>query len=230
MSTPETVIPAPLPVFLPVAGESRVFPVRRVYCVGQNYADHAIEMGGDPTRNPPFFFQKNPDNLLADGKVPYPPLTDDVHHEVECVIVLGKGGVNIPVESALDHVWGYGIGIDFTRRDIQAVAKKAGRPWEAAKAFEKSAPVSPLIPAERLGHPSAGAIWLKVNGETRQSGNLDQMIWKVPEIIAELSKLFELAPGDVIFTGTPAGVSAVRKGDTVECGIEGLGTLSVAVV
>lgn len=230
MSIENTVIPAPQPVLLPVAGDSRFFPVRRVYCVGQNYADHAIEMGGDPTRNPPFFFQKNPDNLLSTGEVPYPTLTEDVHHEVECVIVLKEGGENIPVETALDHVWGYGIGIDFTRRDIQAIAKKAGRPWEAAKAFEKSAPVSALVPAEKIGHPNNGAIWLKVNGETRQSGNLDQMIWKVPEIIAELSKLFILAPGDVIFTGTPAGVSAVKKGDKVECGIDGLGTLSVTIV
>lgn len=230
MSIAETVIPAPQPVLLPIAGEARTFPVRRVYCVGQNYADHAIEMGGDPTRNPPFFFQKNPDNLLSGGEVPYPTLSSDVHHEVECVMVLKKGGTNIPVEAALDHVWGYGIGIDFTRRDLQAVAKKAGRPWEAAKAFEFSAPVSPLVSAEKLDHPSSGAIWLKVNGETRQSGNLDQMIWKAPEIIAELSKLFTLAPGDVIFTGTPAGVSAVEKGDKVECGIEGIGTLSVTIV
>ncbi|MBB4103464.1 fumarylacetoacetate hydrolase family protein [Allorhizobium borbori] len=230
MSIAETVIPAPQPVVLPIAGETGTFPVRRVYCVGQNYADHAIEMGGDPTRNPPFFFQKNPDNLLSSGEVPYPPLSSDVHHEVECVMVLKEGGANIPVETALDHVWGYGIGIDFTRRDLQAVAKKAGRPWEAAKAFEFSAPVSPLVSAEKLGHPSSGAIWLKVNGETRQSGNLDQMIWKAPEIIAELSKLFTLAPGDVIFTGTPAGVSAVEKGDRVECGIEGIGTLSVTIV
>ncbi|MCX8999801.1 fumarylacetoacetate hydrolase family protein [Rhizobiaceae bacterium BDR2-2] len=230
MSAEQTVIPAPQPILLPVAGENRFFPVRRVYCVGQNYADHAIEMGGDPTRNPPFFFQKNPDNLLSTGEVPYPPLSEDVHHEVECVIVLKEGGAHIPIESALDHVWGYGIGIDFTRRDLQAAAKKAGRPWEAGKAFEKSAPVSPLVPAEKIGHLSAGAIWLKVNGETRQSGDLNQMIWKVPEIIAELSKLFTLAPGDVIFTGTPAGVSAVHRSDEVECGIEGLGTLSVRIV
>lgn len=230
MTSVETVIPAPRPVLIPVAGESRAFPVRRVYCVGQNYADHAIEMGGDPTRNPPFFFQKNPDNLLAAGEVPYPPLSEDVHHEVEFVVALKEGGANIPAEKALDHIWGYGIGIDFTRRDLQAAAKKAGRPWEAAKAFEQSAPVSPLVPAEKLGHPASGAIWLKVNDETRQAGNLDQMIWKVPEIVAELSKLFTLAPGDVIFTGTPAGVSAVSKGDRVECGIEGLGTLSVLIV
>lgn len=230
MTSIQTVIPAPQPVLLPVAGDDRVFPVRRVYCVGQNYADHAIEMGGDPTRNPPFFFQKNPDNLIASGEVPYPTASSDVHHEVELVLVLKEGGTNIPVEAALNHVWGYSIGIDFTRRDVQAIAKKAGRPWEAAKAFEKSAPVGPLVPADKLGHPSEGAIWLKVNGENRQSGNLDQMIWKVPEIIAELSKLFTLAPGDVIFTGTPAGVSAVQKGDVVECGVEGLGTLTITIV
>lgn len=230
MSAEQTVIPLPQPVLLPVAGETAYFPVRRVYCVGQNYAEHVIEMGGDPTRNPPFFFQKNPDNLLSTGEVPYPPLSQDVHHEVECVIALKQGGANIPAEKALECIWGYGVGIDFTRRDLQAIAKKAGRPWEAAKAFEKSAPVSPLLPVEKTGHPASGAIWLKVNGEQRQSGDLAQMIWKVPEIIAELSKLFTLAPGDIIFTGTPAGVSPVQKGDRVECGVEGVGTLSVTIV
>lgn len=229
MSGVETVIPAPQSVTLPIDGQAAVFPVRRVYCVGQNYADHAIEMGSDPDRNPPFFFQKNPDNLVSDGTFPYPPQSSDVHHEVECVIVLKTGGKDIPLERALDCVWGYGVGLDFTRRDIQALAKKAGRPWEAAKAFEHSAPVGPLVPAQRIGHREKGAIWLKVNGETRQSGDLAQMIWKVPEIIAELSKLFTLAPGDVIFTGTPAGVSAVVRGDRVECGIEGIGTLTVTV-
>lgn len=230
MSGAETVIPVPKTVMLPIAGETSVFPVRRVYCVGQNYADHAIEMGGDPTRNPPFFFQKNPDNLVSNGAFPYPSQSSDVHHEVECVIVLKEGGSDIPVEKALDCIWGYGVGLDFTRRDLQAVAKKAGRPWELAKAFEHSAPVGALVPASRIGHLHKAAIWLKVNGETRQSGDLDQMIWKVPEIIAELSKLFTLAPGDVIFTGTPAGVSPVVKGDRVECGIDGIGTLSVTVV
>ena len=226
----QTVIPVPQPVLLPVEGSADFFPVRRVYCVGRNYADHAIEMGHDPSREPPFFFQKNPDNLLPAGKpFPYPPLSEDVHYEAECVIFLKEGGENIPVEKALDCIYGYAIGIDFTRRDLQAVAKKMGRPWEVAKAFEFSAPVSPIVPADELGHPASGRIWLDHNGKRVQEGDLNQMIWKVPEIIAELSKLFILAPGDVIMTDTPAGVGAVVKGDTVECGIDGIATLTVTV-
>jgi fumarylpyruvate hydrolase len=229
-ASPATVIPLPQPVLLPIAGSSDVFPVRRVYCVGRNYADHAIEMGHDPSREPPFFFQKNPDNLLPAGKpFPYPPLSNDVHYEAECVLALKSGGQDIPVEKALDCVYGYAIGIDFTRRDLQADAKKLGRPWEVAKAFEYSAPVSAIVPACRLGHPDAGRIWLDHNGKRVQDGNLNQMIWKVPEIIAELSKLFILAPGDIIMTGTPAGVGAVKKGDRLECGIDGIATLSVSV-
>jgi len=226
----KTVIPVQQPVLLPVEGSADLFPVRRVYCVGRNYADHAIEMGHDPSREPPFFFQKNPDNLLPAGKpFPYPPLSEDVHYEAECVIFLKQGGANIPVEKALGCIYGYAIGIDFTRRDLQAVAKKMGRPWEVAKAFEFSAPVSPIVPADELGHPASGRIWLDHNGKRVQEGDLNQMIWKVPEIIAELSKLFILAPGDVIMTGTPAGVGAVVKGDTVECGIDGIATLTVSV-
>ena len=176
----KTVIPVPPPVLLPVEGSADFFPVRRVYCVGRNYADHAIEMGHDPT----FFFQKNPDNLLPAGKpFPYPPLSEDVHYEAECVIFLKEGGENIPVEKALDCIYGYAIGIDFTRRDLQAVAKKMGRPWEVAKAFEFSAPVSPIVPADELGHPASGRIWLDHNGKRVQEGDLNQMIWKVPEII-----------------------------------------------
>ncbi len=225
-----TVIPVPQPVLLPVEGSAALFPVRRVYCVGRNYADHAIEMGHDPSREPPFFFQKNADNLLPAGQpFPYPPLSEDVHYEAECVIFLKEGGENIPVERALACIYGYAIGIDFTRRDLQAVAKKMGRPWEVAKAFEYSAPVSPIVPADDLGHPESGRIWLDHNGKRVQEGDLNQMIWKVPEIIAELSKLFILAPGDVIMTGTPAGVGAVKKGDTVECGIDGIATLTVTV-
>ena len=227
----ETVIPLPAPVLLPIDGSDAFFPVRRVYCVGRNYADHAIEMGHDPSREAPFFFQKNADNLLSPGSdFPYPPLSSDVHFEVECIVALKSGGADISVENALDCVYGYGAGIDFTRRDVQDVAKKAGRPWEAAKAFEHSAPVTALLPAERIGHPTDGAVWLEVNGTRRQSGDLNQMIWKVPEIIAELSKLFVLAPGDVIMTGTPAGVGPVSRGDTVTCGVEGIATLSLKVV
>jgi len=226
----ETVIPAPKPVTLPVAGTDSVFPVRRVYCVGRNYADHAIEMGHDPSREPPFFFQKNADNLLPAGQnFPYPSLSSNVHYEVEFVVALKHGGANIAVEDALDCVWGYAVGIDMTRRDVQDVAKKMSRPWEAAKAFEASAPISALVAATDAGHLDQAAIWLDVNGTRRQSGDLNQMIWKVPEIIAELSKLFVLAPGDVIMTGTPAGVGAVVAGDVMECGVDGIGTLTVKV-
>jgi fumarylpyruvate hydrolase len=225
-----TVIPLPAPVLLPVDGSEAFFPVRRVYCVGRNYADHAIEMGHDPSREPPFFFQKNPDNLLFDGQdFPYPTLSSDVHHEVELVIALKSGGTDIAADKALDCIYGYAIGIDFTRRDLQGEAKKLGRPWELAKAFEHSAPVSALVPAERIGHPDKGSIWLELNGKRVQEGNLDQMIWKIPEVIAELSKLFTLAPGDVIMTGTPSGVGPVAKGDRIVCAADGIATLSLSV-
>ncbi|ODR91256.1 fumarylacetoacetate hydrolase family protein [Sinorhizobium alkalisoli] len=227
----ETVIPPAPPVLLPIAGSAAAFPVRRVYCVGRNYADHAREMGHDPSREPPFFFQKNADNLLPPGKdFPYPPRSADVHHEVELVVALRRGGADIRAEEALDHIYGYAVGIDFTRRDLQAEAKKAGRPWTAAKAFEHSAPISALAPATAIGHPARGGIWLKVNGESRQQGDLAQMIWTVPEIITELSRLFTLAPGDVIMTGTPAGVGAVMRGDLITCGVDGVASLSVNVV
>jgi len=224
-----TVIPAPETVLLGVEGVTERFPVRRVYCVGRNYADHALEMGGDPTREPPFFFQKNADNIYNGETFPYPPLSSSVHHEVELVVALSGGGSDIAVEDALSKVYGYAVGIDFTRRDLQDVAKKMSRPWEAAKAFEKSAPVSALVPASKVGHPQQGAVWLDVNGERKQFGDLNQLIWKLPEIIAELSKLFVLAPGDVIMTGTPAGVGPVVKGDRIECGIGGVGKLSLTV-
>jgi fumarylpyruvate hydrolase len=228
--TPSTVIPLPIQTLLPVEGTEAKFPVRRVYCVGRNYADHAMEMGHDPSREPPFFFQKNPDNLSPSGDFPYPPLSSDVHHEVELVIALKSGGADIPLDAALDCIYGYGVGIDFTRRDLQGEAKKAGRPWEVGKAFEHSAPVSALIPAEKLGHPGRGAIWLDVNGRRAQQGDLAQMIWKIPEVVAELSRLFTLAPGDVIMTGTPAGVGPVRKGDRITCGVDGVATLSLSVI
>lgn len=226
-----TVFSLPAPVLLPVSGSKSSFPVRRVYCVGRNYAAHAIEMGHDPVREPPFFFQKNPDNVvLPAAGFPYPPLSEDVHHEVELVVALKSGGEAIDAADALDCVYGYGVGIDFTRRDLQARAKSAGKPWEAAKAFEHSAPVSPLVPAEAIGHPDNGRIWLAVNGETRQEGDLSQMIWNVPEIIAELSRLFRLSAGDLIMTGTPSGVGAVARRDVISCGIDGVATLSVTVV
>ncbi|NDW03122.1 fumarylacetoacetate hydrolase family protein [Jiella pacifica] len=221
--------PAWIPT-LPIRGSSDEFPVRRIYCVGRNYAEHAVEMGHDPEKEPPFFFQKNPDNLVQTGEFPYPSATKDVHHEVELVVALSKGGTDIAPNEALDHVFGYAVGLDMTRRDLQAGAKKLGRPWEIAKAFEKSAPISEIVLASAIGHPSAGAITLAVNGETRQSGDLSQMIWKTGEVIAHLSGLFELAPGDLIMTGTPAGVGAVVRGDRLEGTVEGVGTLVVMVV
>jgi fumarylpyruvate hydrolase len=221
--------PAPIPT-LPVVGTDQVFPIRRVYCVGRNYAEHAIEMGHDPNREPPFFFQKNPDNVVTDGVFPYPPKTSDVHHEIELVVALGKGGKDIPVEKALDCVWGYAVGLDMTRRDLQGEAKKMGRPWEVGKAVEASAPCGPLVPASKIGHPSKGAVWLDVNGQRRQTGDLSQLIWNIPETIAYLSGLFTLAPGDLIMTGTPAGVAAVKKGDVMKGGVEGVGEIEVRVV
>jgi fumarylpyruvate hydrolase len=215
---------------LPVQGSDKLFPIHRIYCVGRNYAEHAIEMGHDPSKEPPFFFQKNPDNIITDGKFPYPSATTDVHHEIEMVVALSKGGTNIPVESALDHVFGYGVGLDMTRRDLQGEAKKLGRPWEVGKAFEASAPCGPLVPASEIGHPTSGAVTLKVNAEIRQQGDLNQLIWKVPEMISYLSGLFTLQPGDIIMTGTPAGVGAVVRGDVLEGFVEGIGKIEVVVV
>jgi len=226
---PDYVIEKPGIVAIPVAGTDALFPVRRVYCIGRNYAAHAIEMGHDPVREPPFFFQKNPDNLDPSGRFPYPPATSDVHHEVELAVALKSGGTNIARGDALDHVYGYGVALDMTRRDLQGEAKKLGRPWEIGKAFERSAPVGPLVPATAVGHPDSGRIALRVNGEVRQEGDLNQMIWKVPEMIACLSEYFELAAGDVILSGTPAGVGPVIPGDRLEATIEGIGTLHVAV-
>lgn len=215
---------------MPVAGSTQVFPVRRVYCIGRNYAAHTIEMGGDPDRDPPFFFQKNPDNLDASGEFPYPVKSTDVHHELEMIVALKSGGTDIPVERALEHVYGYGIGLDMTRRDLQGEAKDLRRPWEIGKAFERSAPCGPLHPVSAVGHSAKGAVELLVNGETRQRGDLDQMIWKVPEMIAYLSEYFELAAGDVIMSGTPSGVGPVVRGDAMEGRIEGLGVLTVRVI
>jgi fumarylpyruvate hydrolase len=224
------VISPPKQPACPIRGSGKLFPVRRVYCIGRNYAAHAVEMGHDPDKEPPFFFQKNPDNIDFTGEFPYPTRTSDVHFEIEMVIALGKGGVNIPVERALDHVWGYGVGLDMTRRDLQGVAKKMGRPWEIGKAVERSAPMTPLVPASEIGHPDHGAVTLKVNGALRQQGDLNQMIWKTQEMIAYLSEHFELAPGDLIMSGTPSGVGAVQKGDVMEGEVEGVGTLRVVVV
>jgi fumarylpyruvate hydrolase len=221
--------PSPRPT-LPIVGSDALFPVHRIYCVGRNFADHAIEMGHDPSREPPFFFQKNPDTLVLSGEdFPYPSQSSDVHHEIELVVALHKGGIDIPLERALEHVFGYGVGLDMTRRDLQNEAKKLGRPWEIAKAFEASAPCTPLVPASKIGHPASGAVWLKVNGQQRQTGDLNQMIWKVGEMVSYLSKLFELRAGDLIFAGTPSGVNAVVRGDQLHGGIDGIGEIHTRV-
>jgi fumarylpyruvate hydrolase len=218
-----------------VDGSKDKFPVHRLYCVGRNYADHSREMGHDPDREHPFFFQKFADNIVPsgpkdNGKFPYPPLSKNVHHEIELVAALGKGGSDVRVDQAMDLVWGYAVGIDMTRRDLQGEAKKAGKPWDIGKAFEHSAPLGPVYPASRVGHPTQGRIWLAINGETRQDGNIDQLIWKLPEIIQHLSTQFELKAGDLIFTGTPAGVGPVNKGDVITGGVDGVGEIKVTVV
>lgn len=227
---PEFVIETPSIVTLPIAGTDAVFPVRRVYCIGRNYAAHTVEMGGDPNREAPFFFQKNPDNLDPSGEFPYPPHSADVHHEVEMAVALQTGGKNIPLGKALEHVFGYGVSIDMTRRDLQGEAKKLGRPWEIGKAFERSAPIGTIRATTEIGHPDHGRIELRVNGEVRQEGDLNQMIWKVPEMISHLSEYFELAPGDVILSGTPSGVGPVARGDRMEASIEAIGSIAVDVV
>jgi fumarylpyruvate hydrolase len=227
----DTVFPPQPQSYLPVRGTRAVFPVHRIYCVGRNYAAHAVEMGHDPTREVPFFFQKNPDNLVIDGgDFPYPDKSNDVQHEIELVVALSGGGTDIPAERALEIVYGYAVGLDMTRRDLQTQCKKAGRPWEIGKAFEHSAPCGEIVPASEIGHPAEGAIWLKVGGEMRQEGDLNQLIWKVPEMIAFLSGLFELKAGDLIMTGTPAGVGKVERGDVLHGHVDHVGDLQVKVV
>jgi len=227
---PTFAIQSPPVVALPVSGTDDKFPVRRVYCIGRNYAAHAIEMGHDPDREPPFFFQKNPDNLDTSGNFPYPPKTADVHHEIEMAVMLKSGGNNIPVESATDHIFGYALSLDMTRRDLQGEQKKMGRPWEIGKAFEHSAPVGIIHTVEQVGHLDKGRVELKVNNEIKQEGDLNQMIWKVPEMISYLSDYFNLAAGDVILSGTPAGVGPIVKGDVMDISVEGLGSMSIPVV
>ena len=221
-------IPLPPPVALPIDGTDAVFPVLRVFCVGRNYAAHAVEMGHDPDREPPFFFMKPATAIVPNGgRLPFPSATDDLHHEIELVVALGSGGEDIAADDALTRVFGYGVGLDMTRRDLQARAKEMGRPWDMAKGFDRSAPISSLRPAEAIGHPDSGAIRLRINGELRQEGDLAQQIWKVPETIAYLSTLVELRPGDLIMTGTPAGVGRVMPGDVLEGHIDGIGDLRV---
>lgn len=224
------ILPPPATPSVPVAGDSRRFAVRRIYCVGRNYAEHAREMGHDPDREPPFFFSKPADALLTDGAaLPYPPQTSDLHFEAELVVALSGGGRDIDPAKAQDLIWGYAAGNDFTRRDIQAAAKKLGRPWDMAKGFDLSAACGPLHPARDTGALNSGAIRLSVNGQVRQDSDLDQMIWPVADVIAHLSGLVELAAGDLIFTGTPAGVGAVVAGDVVRVEIDGLTALETLI-
>ena len=225
------VIPAPEQTSVEVAGSSERFPVHRIYCVGRNYAAHAREMGMDPEREPPFFFSKPADAVVPNGApVPYPPRTGNLHHEIELVVAIGTGGRDIPLASALAHVFGYAVGNDLTRRDLQFAARERGQPWDVSKGFDRSAPVTAIRRAAAFGHPERGRIWIEVNGEIRQQADLSEMIWSVPEIVAELSTLFALAPGDLIFTGTPAGVGPVQRGDSLVGGIDGLETLRTTIV
>ena len=230
MSTDFRYVIAPPPqAAIAVAGSDRLFPVRRIWCVGRNYVEHIREMGQDE-RLPPFYFAKPADAVVPDGAtVPYPSLTKDMHHEVELVVALKSGGRNIKVDKALDTNWGYGVGIDLTRRDLQIASRNQQRPWEIGKAFDASAPCGPLRPAAEIGHPKKGRITLKCNGKVRQDGDLEQMIWSTPEIIANLSEMVELVPGDIIMTGTPSGVAATVAGDKLECEIEGVGRLTVTI-
>lgn len=217
------VIAPPPPVAIPVVGGG-LFPVRRVFCVGRNYAAHTREMGGDPDREPPFFFMKPADALLpGDAEMPYPPATAELHHEVELVAALGSGGADISEQAVLQNVWGYAAGLDMTRRDLQRAAKREGKPWDMSKGFDCSAPIGALLPAARIGHPTRGRITLRVNGALRQDADLAQMIWSLPEMIARLSREVRLAQGDLIFTGTPAGVASVERGDQLEGEVEGVG-------
>jgi fumarylpyruvate hydrolase len=228
------VFPPEPQVAVPVAGSGALFPVRRVYCVGRNYAAHAREMGADE-RDPPFFFCK-PDNSIVvcpagqTVEVPYPTLTSDYQHEIELVAAIGKAGCDIAVADALSHVWGYAVGLDMTRRDLQSQMKKQGRPWEVGKAFDHSAPIGPMHPASKIGHPAKGALWVQVDGVDKQRSDISLLIWNVAETIANLSTLFELQPGDLIYTGTPEGVNAVQRGQTMVGGIDGLGEIRVKVV
>jgi fumarylpyruvate hydrolase len=229
--SPLYVIEPPAIPSLPVAGDTRRFPVNRIYCVGRNYAEHAREMGHDPEREPPFFFMKPATAIVADGNdMQYPEQSEDVQYEVELVVAIGMGGTNIQTIQALDHVYGYGVGLDMTRRDLQTAAKKMGRPWDTGKAFDQSAPCATITPISQCGHIHQGLIQLSVNGEVRQTGNIDHMIWSIPEIIAHLSTVFRLESGDLIFSGTPAGVGSVKRGDILNGSVTGLSPLILTIV
>ena len=218
------------PVSVPVTGTGDLFAVHRIYCVGKNYAAHVREMGSDPSREPPCFFLKPVDAIVLDGRMPYPPGTRNLHYEGELVIAIGKGGVNIPASSALEHVFGYALGLDMTRRDLQTACGQRGLPWDTGKAFDYSAPLSAITPVSSCGHYSQGAIRLWVNEVLRQDADVNELIWKNHEIISELSRLYTLVPGDLIFTGTPAGVGAVTAGDCIKLEVAGLGSLQVEIV
>ncbi|MEM7523349.1 MAG: fumarylacetoacetate hydrolase family protein [Pseudomonadota bacterium] len=227
-------IPAPPTPSLPLEGEEARFPIRRIFCVGRNYAAHAREFGNDPDRDPPFFFTKPADAAFCPeeigGDAPFPPMTENLHHEVELVVAVGAGGRDIAPEAALDHVFGYGVGVDMTRRDLQDVAKKMSRPWDWSKAFDASAPISTLRRARDIGHPATGAIGIAVNGETRQAADIADMIWPIPDVIAYLSRAMTIAPGDLIMTGTPAGVSQLVRGDKVAGHVSGVGEIGFRMV
>lgn len=229
------IFPPEAPIAVPVVGSNDSIAVRRVYCVGRNYAAHAREMGFDPDREPPFFFCK-PDNAVVPvaydqtRELAYPAETANYHYEAELVAVIGKRGSNVPLEQALDHVWGYAVGLDMTRRDLQMKMREMGRPWEIGKAFDESAPIGPIHPASQVGHFEQAGLWLTVNGETKQKSDVTHLIWSVAETVSYLSRFFQLEPGDLIYTGTPEGVGAVKRGDTIKVGVERLGELTVKIV
>ncbi len=226
----EYAFPIPTIPSVPIAGSDVRYPVRRIYCVGRNYSEHAREMGSDPNKEPPFFFTKPADAIVENGAtIPYALATENLHHEIELVVAIGKAGVNIERDDALDHVYGYATGIDMTRRDLQLAAREKGRPWDVGKAYDQSAPVSAIHRASDIGHPSSGAIWIEVNGQPRQRADLRDLIWPVPDVVAYLSRLFQLRPGDLIYTGTPAGVGPVKPGDRLLGAVEGVDQISLTI-
>ena len=224
------IFPPPPAPGIEIAGATERFPVHRIYCIGRNYASHAREMGKDPEREPPFFFLKPADAIVANhASIPYPKATENVHYEIELVAAIGKTCEGVSETAALDYVFGYGVGIDLTRRDLQATARKMGRPWDVGKGFDDSAPCTAIHPVAEVGHPATGAIWLKVNGETKQSADISELIWSVPEQIAVLSGMYRLQPGDLIYTGTPAGVGSVVPGDEISGGVEGVDEIHLRI-
>ena len=230
MSHDDFVIPAPATPSVAIAGTDQRFPVRRIICVGRNYAAHAREMGRDPDREPPFFFLKPADTVVDDGAaIPYPPETANFHYEIELVAAIGRGGTDIPIERALDHVWGYAVGIDLTRRDLQLQAREAGRPWDWGKGFDNSAPIAPLRPVAEVGHVDKGRIWLAVDGAVKQDSDVSKLIWPTADVISIVSRSMELKPGDIIMTGTPEGVGPVKRGETMTGGVAGLGEITIRV-